>query len=179
MVEWRVTSGLTDYDEAVRVMEQRAEDIAAGRADELLWLVEHPPLYTAGTSAKPQDLISADRFPVYATKRGGQYTYHGPGQRVVYVMLDLNKRGRDVRCFVRQLEKWVIDTLDQFNVTGFIRDGRVGVWVERLDKPIPFIIEWWGPVEAPTDCDYIKGLRAGPLGSPRGRPTFPGPHRGS
>ena len=135
MVEWRVTSGLTDYDEAVRVMEQRAEDIATGHADELLWLVEHPPLYTAGTSAKPQDLISADRFPIYETKRGGQYTYHGPGQRVVYVMLDLNKRGRDARCFVRQLEKWVIDTLDQFNITGFIRDGRVGVWVERPDKP--------------------------------------------
>ena len=93
------------------------------------------PLYTAGTSAKRQDLISADRFPVYDTKRGGQYTYHGPGQRVVYVMLNLNERGRDVRCFVRQLEKWVIDTLDQFNITGFIRDGRVGVWVERPDKP--------------------------------------------
>ena len=113
----------------------RNEDIAEGRADELLWFVEHPPLYTAGTSAKRQDLISADRFPVYDTKRGGQYTYHGPGQRVVYVMLDLNKRGRDVRCFVRQLEKWVIDTLDRFNITGFIRDGRVGVWVERPDKP--------------------------------------------
>ena len=135
MVEWRVTPGLTNYQEAVRVMEQRTEDIAAGRADELLWFVEHPPLYTAGTSAKRQDLISADRFPVYDTKRGGQYTYHGPGQRVVYVMLDLNKRGRDVRCFVRQLEKWVIDTLDRFNITGFIRDGRVGVWVERPDKP--------------------------------------------
>ena len=135
MVEWRVTPGLTDYEEAVRVMEQRAEDIAAGRADELLWFVEHPPLYTAGTSAKRKDLISADRFPVYDTKRGGQYTYHGPGQRVVYVMLNLNERGRDVRCFVRQLEKWVIDTLDQFNITGFIRDGRVGVWVERPDKP--------------------------------------------
>ena len=135
MVEWRVTSGLTDYDDAVRFMEQRAEDIAAEQADELLWMVEHPPLYTAGTSAKPQDLISADRFPVYQTKRGGQYTYHGPGQRVVYVMLDLNERGRDVRCFVRQLEKWVIHTLDQFNIKGFIRDGRVGVWVERPDKP--------------------------------------------
>lgn len=137
MVEWRVTSGLTDYYEAVHVMEQRADDIAAGRADELLWLVEHPPLYTAGTSAKPKDLISADRFPVYETKRGGQYTYHGPGQRVVYVMLDLNKRGRDIRQFVKSLETWVIETLATFNVKGEIREGRVGVWVERPEKPAP------------------------------------------
>lgn len=135
MVEWRVSSGMTEYEEAVSLMEARAEAIAAGDTDELVWLVEHPPLYTAGTSAKPQDLLRADRFPVYSSKRGGQYTYHGPGQRVVYVMLDLNKRGRDVRCFVRQLEKWVITTLAQFNVQGFIRDGRVGVWVERPDKP--------------------------------------------
>ncbi len=135
MVEWRVTSGLTDYDEAVRVMEQRAEDIAAGHADELLWLVEHPPLYTAGTSAKPQDLISADRFPVYETGRGGQYTYHGPGQRVVYVMLNVAKRGHDVRRFVQELETWVIAALAEFNLTGHIRTGRVGVWIERPDKP--------------------------------------------
>lgn len=135
MVEWKITDGLTDYDTAVTFMEERAEQIAAGSADELIWLVEHPPLYTAGTSAKVQDLLDPDRFPVYPSKRGGQYTYHGPGQRVVYVMLDLNTRGRDIRKFVKQLETWVIETLSSFNVTGHIRDGRVGVWVERPDKP--------------------------------------------
>lgn len=134
--EWRITSGLTDYDEAVAFMEARAAAIAAGEADELIWLVEHPPLYTAGTSAKPADLIAPDRFPVYETRRGGQYTYHGPGQRVVYVMLDLNKRGRDIRAFVKNLETWVIATLAEFNVTGEICDGRVGVWVARNDKPL-------------------------------------------
>ena len=116
-------------------METRAADIAAGTADECIWLVEHPALYTAGTSAKPADLTEPDRFPVYPTKRGGQYTYHGPGQRVIYVMLDVGARGRDVRCFVRQLEDWVIATLDQFNIRGEIRPGRVGVWVERPEKP--------------------------------------------
>lgn len=116
-------------------MEARVAEIAAGTADECIWLVEHPPLYTAGTSAKPADLTDPDRFPVYDTKRGGQYTYHGPGQRVAYVMLDVGKRGRDVRCFVRDLEAWVIATLDSFNVRGEIRDGRVGVWVERPEKP--------------------------------------------
>ncbi|WP_368667671.1 lipoyl(octanoyl) transferase LipB [Salipiger sp. PrR002] len=135
MVEWITTDGLTGYDEAVAFMEARAAAIAAGEAEELIWLVEHPPLYTAGTSAKPEDLREPDRFPVFDTKRGGQYTYHGPGQRVVYVMLDVAKRGRDVRCFVRQLEAWVIAALAEFNVTGHIRDGRVGVWVERPDKP--------------------------------------------
>ena len=134
MVEWKITDGLTDYADAVRVMEARAEAISAGDADELIWLLEHPPLYTAGTSAKVDDLLDPDRFPVYPSKRGGQYTYHGPGQRVVYVMLDLNKRGRDIRAFVKALETWVIDTLRQFNITGHIRDGRVGVWVERPDK---------------------------------------------
>ncbi|EAQ12172.1 lipoyl(octanoyl) transferase [Maritimibacter alkaliphilus HTCC2654] len=136
MVEWKITEGLTDYDEAVAFMEARAAAIAAGEAGELIWLVEHPPLYTAGTSSKPADLVDADRFPVYETKRGGQYTYHGPGQRVVYVMLDVGARGRDVRAFVKQMENWVIATLDQFNVTGEIRDGRVGVWVVRDDKPL-------------------------------------------
>ena len=116
-------------------MEQRAAEIAAGTADECIWLVEHPALYTAGTSAKVADLRDPDRFPVHPTKRGGQYTYHGPGQRVAYVMLDVGARGRDVRCFVRQLEDWVIATLDQFNVRGEIRAGRVGVWVERPEKP--------------------------------------------
>ena len=118
-------------------MEARADAISAGDADELIWLVEHPPLYTAGTSAKRDDLLDPDRFPVYDSKRGGQYTYHGPGQRVVYVMLDLNKRGRDIRQFVKSLETWVIETLATFNVKGEIREGRVGVWVERPEKPAP------------------------------------------
>ena len=137
MVEWKITDGLTDYADAVRVMEARADAISAGDADELIWLVEHPPLYTAGTSAKRDDLLDPDRFPVYDSKRGGQYTYHGPGQRVVYVMLDLNKRGRDIRQFVKSLETWVIETLATFNVKGEIREGRVGVWVERPEKPAP------------------------------------------
>lgn len=135
MVEWILTDGLTDYDEAVRWMETRAAAIAEGTATEAIWLLEHPPLYTAGTSAKPADLVDPDRFPVYQSKRGGQYTYHGPGQRVAYVMLDVGARGRDVRKFVQQLEHWVINTLEQFNVKGEIRDGRVGVWVERPEKP--------------------------------------------
>ena len=136
MVEWIISEGLTDYDEAVTFMEARAAAIAAGTAEEAIWLVEHPPLYTAGTSARIEDLTDPDRFPVYESKRGGQYTYHGPGQRVAYVMLNVAKRGRDVRCFVRQLEQWVIATLDEFNVKGEIRDGRVGVWVVRGDKPL-------------------------------------------
>jgi len=136
MVEWITTDGLTDYKEAVAFMEARADAIHLGEADECIWLLEHPPLYTAGTSAKPADLTDPDRFPVYESKRGGQYTYHGPGQRVAYVMLDVGKRGHDVRCFVRDLESWVIATLDQFNVKGEIRQGRVGVWVQRDDKPL-------------------------------------------
>ncbi|KNG93129.1 lipoyl(octanoyl) transferase LipB [Pseudaestuariivita atlantica] len=135
MVEWIVTPGLTPYPEAVAWMEARATAIAEGRAEEAVWLVEHPPLYTAGTSAKPADLTDPDRFDVFETRRGGQYTYHGPGQRVVYVLLDVGKRGRDVRAFVQQLEQWVIATLAEFNVTGEIRDGRVGVWVTRPEKP--------------------------------------------
>ena len=116
-------------------MEARATAIAAGEAEECIWLLEHPPLYTAGTSAKPQDLTDPDRFEVYETRRGGQYTYHGPGQRVVYTLLDVSKRGRDVRAFVEALETWVIATLEMFNVKGEIRDGRVGVWVQRPEKP--------------------------------------------
>ncbi len=135
LVDWIITDGLTDYDEAVAFMEARAEAIHKGEAPECIWLVEHPPLYTAGTSARIEDLKDPDRFPVYTSKRGGQYTYHGPGQRVAYVMLDLNKRGKDVRRFVEMLEKWVIATLAEFNLTGEIRDGRVGVWIERNDKP--------------------------------------------
>ncbi|WP_417243197.1 lipoyl(octanoyl) transferase LipB [Celeribacter sp.] len=136
MVEWRRTPGLTDYDDAVAQMEARADAIARGEADELIWLVEHPPLYTAGTSAKIEDLVDPDRFPVYASKRGGQYTYHGPGQRVAYAMLDVGKRGKDVRKFVADMEAWVIAALAEFNVHGEIRDGRVGVWVVRDDKPL-------------------------------------------
>lgn len=136
MVEWIVSDGLTDYSEALAFMESRAEAIAAGEAEELIWLVEHPPLYTAGTSAKIEDLTDPDRFPVYEARRGGQYTYHGPGQRVAYVMLDVGKRGRDVRAFVCQLEDWIIATLAEFNVKGERRAGRVGVWVVRDDKPL-------------------------------------------
>ncbi|CAD0183328.1 Octanoyltransferase [Ruegeria sp. THAF57] len=135
-MEWKITDGLTDYDDAVAFMEARVAAIAAGEADECVWLLEHPPLYTAGTSARIEDLTDPDRFPVYESKRGGEYTYHGPGQRVAYVMLDLNKRGKDVRRFVKQLEAWVIASLAEFNVKGEIRDGRVGVWVRRDDKPL-------------------------------------------
>ncbi len=122
------------YPDAVDFMEQRVAAIAAGEAGECLWFLEHPPLYTAGTSANPTDLVQPDRFPVYQSKRGGEYTYHGPGQRVVYIMLDLRQRGKDVRCFVRQVENWVISTLGDFNIHGHITDGRVGVWVPRPDK---------------------------------------------
>lgn len=135
MVEWIVSQDLVPYQEAVDFMEARATAIAAGEAEECVWLLEHPPLYTAGTSAKAPDLTDPDRFPVHVTKRGGEYTYHGPGQRVVYVMLNVGKRGHDVRKFVKQLEQWAIDTLDEFNLKGEIREGRVGVWIERPDKP--------------------------------------------
>ncbi|MEM7320890.1 MAG: lipoyl(octanoyl) transferase LipB [Pseudomonadota bacterium] len=134
-MEWITSDGLTDYPTAVAFMETRAAAIAAGEARECVWLVEHPALYTAGTSARIEDLSDPDRFPVYASKRGGQYTYHGPGQRVVYVMMDVARRGRDVRKFVQQLENWVIATLAEFNLRGEIREGRVGVWVQRGDKP--------------------------------------------
>ena len=130
-LEWIVSDTPVAYPDALQFMEKRVAEIRAGTAPEAVWLLEHPPLYTAGTSAKPADLLDPDRFPVYQAGRGGQYTYHGPGQRVAYVMLDLQKRGRDVRCFVRDLEEWVIMTLAQFGVTGEIRDGRVGIWVDR------------------------------------------------
>jgi lipoyl(octanoyl) transferase len=130
-VDWATSSRLVTYEDAVAFMEARAAAIAAGEANELVWLLEHPPLYTAGVSAKPADLLDPDRFPVHQTARGGQFTYHGPGQRVAYVMLDLNRRQKDVRAFVQALEAWVIGALDRFNVKGEIRPGRVGVWVER------------------------------------------------
>lgn len=136
MVEWITTGGLTDYKEALAFMENRVAGIVNGTADECIWLLEHPPLYTSGTSAKAADLVDPDRFPVYDARRGGQYTYHGPGQRVVYIMLDVGKRGRDVRQFVKDLEHWIIVTLDTFNIKGEIRSGRVGVWVQRPDKPL-------------------------------------------
>jgi lipoyl(octanoyl) transferase len=141
---WAVSRELVGYTEAVEAMEARAAAIADGRAGELVWLLEHPPLYTAGVSAKDADLLDPGRFPVFRSGRGGQFTYHGPGQRVAYVMLDLTRRAKDVRAFVGALEAWIIETLAAFNVTGEVRPGRVGVWVERkgpgwarVDKKAP------------------------------------------
>ncbi len=133
-VEWTTLPGLSPYAETLAAMEARVAAIQEGRAPEAIWLLEHPPLYTAGTSARAEDLLQS-RFPVHQTGRGGQYTYHGPGQRVIYVMLDVSRREKDVRCFVRHLENWVIAALAEFNVRGEIRPGRVGVWVPRPDKP--------------------------------------------
>ncbi|MBT9446603.1 MAG: lipoyl(octanoyl) transferase LipB [Hyphomonadaceae bacterium] len=130
-IGWAISPRPVDYPVAVAAMEARAAAIAAGQAREIVWLLEHPALYTAGVSAKAEDLLQPARFPVHRTARGGQYTYHGPGQRVAYVMLDLTKRGRDVRGYVRDLEGWIIAALDRFNVAGEVRDGRVGVWVQR------------------------------------------------
>ncbi|RXT15807.1 lipoate-protein ligase B [Rhizobium leguminosarum] len=134
-VRWRITDGLVPYEEAVETMEREVAVIADG-GDELVWLVEHPPLYTAGTSANAKDLVQPNRFPVFATGRGGEYTYHGPGQRVAYVMLDLKRRRQDVRAFVAALEDVVIRTLDMMNVRGERREDRVGVWVRRPEKPL-------------------------------------------
>src|SRR3954452_15905393 len=136
-VEWRISGAPTPYGDAVAAMEARAAAIADGRAGELVWLLEHPPLYTAGVSAKPGDLIDPGRFPVHQSGRGGQFTYHGPGQRVAYVMLDLSRRRKDVRAFVAALEAWVIGALGHFNVDGELRPGRVGVWVERRTPGLP------------------------------------------
>ncbi|MFN4172863.1 MAG: lipoyl(octanoyl) transferase LipB [Pseudorhodobacter sp.] len=137
IMEWRSFDGLSGYVETLAAMEAHVAGIAAGREPESVWLLEHPPLYTAGTSANAADLVDPDRFPVHVAGRGGQYTYHGPGQRVAYVLLDLNRRGRDVRRFVCALENWVIATLAEFNVRGERRAGRVGVWVERPDRTGP------------------------------------------
>ncbi|MCE9523327.1 MAG: lipoyl(octanoyl) transferase LipB [Alphaproteobacteria bacterium] len=131
MIEWRISDKPVAYADAVAAMERRAAAVAEGRANELVWLLEHPPLYTAGTSAKDSDLLAPARFPVHATGRGGQFTYHGPGQRVGYVMMDLRQRDHDVRRFVRELEEWLIRTLAAFNVRGERRDGRVGIWVAQ------------------------------------------------
>jgi lipoyl(octanoyl) transferase len=130
-VEWAISKEPVEYGAAVKVMEARAAAIREGSAHELIWLLEHPPLYTAGVSAKGADLLQPDRFPVFESGRGGQFTYHGPGQRVAYAMLDLTRRRKDVRAFVAALEHWIIGALGRFNVEGHIREGRVGVWVER------------------------------------------------
>jgi lipoyl(octanoyl) transferase len=135
-VEWRVTDEPVEYPAAIAEMEARVAAIVGGTAPELVWLLEHPPLYTAGTSAKADDLLAGDRFPVFRSGRGGQYTYHGPGQRVAYTMLDLNRRKPDVRLFVAALEEWIIQTLAAFNVKGERRGDRVGIWVARPDKGI-------------------------------------------
>ena len=133
-VGWRISDAPVDYEAAVAWMEARAEAIAEGRAGELVWLLEHPPLYTAGAGARPEDLLDPGRFPVHRTGRGGQFTYHGPGQRVAYVMLDLGRRGADVRRFVASLEEWLIRALARFNVRGERREDRVGVWVRRPER---------------------------------------------
>ncbi len=133
-VEWAVSPGLVDYADALAFMDERANAIAARAAPELVWLLQHPPLYTAGTSARPEDLIDQGTLPVYRTGRGGQFTYHGPGQRVVYTMLDVRSRCGDVRAFVHLLEDWIIATLARFEIVGETRADRVGVWVPRPDK---------------------------------------------
>jgi lipoyl(octanoyl) transferase len=130
-IEWQIDRNPVDYEAAVEAMETRVAAIRAGAAPELVWLLEHPPLYTAGTSARPEDLLDPQLLPVHRTGRGGRYTYHGPGQRIAYVMLDLARRDRDVRCHVHRLEEWMIRTLARFGVKGERRDGRVGIWVER------------------------------------------------
>jgi lipoyl(octanoyl) transferase len=134
IVEWAISDGYVAYDDAVDVMRMRIAAIRARQARELVWLLEHPPLYTAGTSARDGELLNGEVFPVFRTARGGRFTYHGPGQRVAYVMLDLESRGRDIRKFITALEAWLIDTLAQFNVVGETRPDRVGIWVKRPDK---------------------------------------------
>ena len=136
-VEWIISPGLVEYPDALKVMDERVDLIQKGNAKELVWLLEHPPLYSAGTSAKPQDLLTPNRFPVFKTGRGGQYTYHGPGQRVAYVMLDLNRRRRDIRAYVSSLETWIINTLAKFNIRGERRSDRIGIWVRRTDLNNP------------------------------------------
>ena len=136
-IEWSVSDKLVPYEQAVAFMEQRVQEIASGDGRELVWLLEHPPLYTGGTSAKIEDLKSPDQFPVHKTRRGGQFTYHGPGQRVAYVMLDLNKRTKDVRKYIQDLENWIINSLSAFNIDGEIKEGRVGVWVDRSRPASP------------------------------------------
>jgi lipoyl(octanoyl) transferase len=135
MVEWKTSDGLTAYAHALEGMQQRVDAMLSSDADELVWLLEHPPLYTGGTSAKTADLLDA-RFEVFDSGRGGEYTYHGPGQRIAYTMLDLNTRGRDLRAYVQQLEQWIILTLAEFDVEGFTREGRIGVWVDESSPTV-------------------------------------------
>jgi lipoyl(octanoyl) transferase len=156
-VRWETTSGLTDYPAAIARMEAEVAAIAAG-ASELAWLVEHPPIYTAGTSAKPIDLVDATRFPVYETGRGGQYTYHGPGQRVAYVMLDLKQRGQDVRAFVAGLEDWIIVTLAAFDIRGERREDRVGVWVQHDDRVRKGITFHGISINVNPDLSHFSGI---------------------
>jgi len=168
-IEWRVSSALVPYQDAVAEMERRIAAIRAGTAPELVWLLEHPPLYTAGTSARPEDLLAPGFLPVFKTGRGGQYTYHGPGQRVAYVMLDLNNHGRDVRCHVWRLEEWMIRTLARFNVRGERRDGRIGVWIAgsggREDKiaAVGVRVRHWVSyhgvaLNIDPDLDHFRGI---------------------
>lgn len=151
-VVWRVSDQLVAYPDALAAMEARVAAIADGHEPELVWLLEHPPLYTAGTSANVADLVEPDRFPVFQAGRGGQYTYHGPGQRVAYVMLDLRRRGPDVRGFVAALEAWLIGTLAAFNIKGERREDRVGVWIRRPDRVAP-------PCEIAEDKIAAVGIR--------------------
>ncbi|MCH8213391.1 MAG: lipoyl(octanoyl) transferase LipB [Proteobacteria bacterium] len=162
-VDWRISEGPQDYADAVAFMERRVQAIRDGRAPETVWLLEHPPLYTAGTSARPEELLDPDRFPVFRTGRGGRYTYHGPGQRVAYVMLDLTTRGNDVRAFVRGLEAWLIATLARFGVRGERRPGRVGIWVDRGGAGGP-------PGGVPPGIKYAGDAPATPGGPPGGVP---------
>lgn len=131
LMEWLITEGQVPYAAALAFMEKRAGEIRSGDAEEAVWLLEHPPLYTAGTSADPSDLLDPERFPVHKAGRGGQYTYHGPGQRIAYAMIDLKGRGNDVRAYVHDLEEWIIRTLQRIGVTGERREGRIGIWVTR------------------------------------------------
>ena len=135
LVDWIKSEELVDFSHSISWMEKRAVQIYTQERSECVWLLQHPPIYTAGTSAKIKDLKDPDRFPVIKTSRGGQYTYHGPGQRVIYVMLDLNKRGKDIKKYVKNLEIWVIRSLEKLEITGETRSGRVGIWVSRPNKP--------------------------------------------
>ncbi len=168
-VEWRIAAAILPYPEALAAMEERIAQIRTGTARELIWLVEHPPLYTAGTSARGEELLMPERFPVFRAGRGGRYTYHGPGQRVVYVMLDLQRRGEDVRCFVHHLEEWAIRVLAGFGVLGERRDGRVGVWVSDAGRgeakiaPVGVRVRRWVTyhgmaINVAPDLDHFRGI---------------------
>jgi lipoyl(octanoyl) transferase len=164
--EWVVSHTPVPYPAAIEFMEQRVADIIARHARERVWLLEHLPLYTPGISAKPSDLLAPERFEVFRTDRGGQYTYHGPGQRVVYLMLDLNRRQKDLRGFVEALEQWIIDTLWAFNVEGHIRAGRVGVWVERKDNENMQNNPQGEPISAEGKGERPSELMRGALAAP-------------